>query len=92
MSHASRRPLAIFLTLLSLSLPLAAQPRREQQSARASRDVLAVLWDHLAASFSGLWSSDSAAEPEGTEGTPAPLPETTPPPVTDGRSVLDPLG
>lgn len=91
MSHASRRSLVIVLVLLSLSLPLAAQPRREKDGG-ASRDVLAVLWDHLTASLSGLWSSDSAARPEGTEGNPVSLPENPPPPVLDGRSVIDPLG
>jgi len=91
MSHASRRPLVIVLILLSLSLPLAAQPRREKDGG-ASRGVLSVLWDHLTASLSGLWSSDSAAGPQGPETSPIPPPESAPTQDLDGRSVIDPLG
>jgi len=93
MSHGSRRALVVLLALASLSLPLAAQPHRE--SARTSPPCLAELWNRWnqwTASLSALWSQDSDAGPATTEDTPAPRPESTPPPVPDGRSVIDPLG
>ena len=90
MSQKARRASALFVTFLSLSLPLAAQPGLPQARG-AAPDFFAVLWSRLTAPFSALWDRDTESAPDGTEATPNP--DSTPPPVTqDGRSVIDPLG
>jgi hypothetical protein len=86
MLHRARRTLVVLLTLLPLALPLTAQPGRERAGA-AVPDFLTAVWNRLTAPLSALWAPDSGTG----AAAPAP-PEATPPPVVDGRSVIDPIG
>jgi len=96
MSSKTRRTvivLATLATLITLSLPLAAQGRPDRQEDPQGRQetrtagLFAQLWERLTAPF--------AVFLDGTAGSTVPPPP--PPPVdpgdtTDGRSIIDPIG
>jgi hypothetical protein len=91
MSSSIRRVVCVLITLLALSLPLAAQAGPDRGE-RAAQGFLSILWERLTAPFTVLWSADTTdtsgqTDPAGTI-TPTPGSEVLP----DGRSVIDPLG
>jgi hypothetical protein len=90
MSSSIRRTVCVLMALLALSLPLAAQAGPDRGE-HAAQGFLSILWERLASPFTILWSADTTDSSGQTDpaGTPTP---TDPGAVTDGRSVIDPLG
>jgi len=86
MSRTALRSLSALAVLLSLSLPLGAQPAAQEPARVPS--ALAVLWERVTAPLLSIFSGDTAdgrsiCDPDGGSCS------TT---TTDGRSICDPNG
>lgn len=85
MSRTALRTLSVLALLLSLSLPLGAQPAAKETPRVPS--ALAMLWERVTAPLQSIFSGET------TDGRGACDPNGGPClPTTDGRSICDPDG
>lgn len=83
----TRRAVPLVLVLFALALPAMAQPEREPRSSLGS--FVSTLWEFLSAPLLSIWEkAGGGLDPLGTTISSSP----TPPPLSEGRGMIDPDG